>query len=268
MSDSQLTAHQPVYPQEQAATPSSDNAALSQAAIPEIPQAIEIDGKPYTLEQVREAIHGNMKARDYTQKTQALALERQTLQEEREKLEVEKSRVRDELGRFASRDDDDPLSAIAEENPALARVLSPLVKDTQEIKRHMDQQAKEQQTLRARAQLQAEYEGALSQVEGQGRPLFNRDEMRAYMQENGLAPNQVNVAYAALYGGKLGEKYGESQAIQRGATAPAVMGAGQTRVSTPFTGAHDLPGAPDVSQLSWDQVKDLALRDPEIQRGR
>jgi len=265
-----LSAGQPVYPQEKPSGPSGEGAAQVAAETPAaVSQAIEIDGKQFTPDQIREAIQGNMRQRDYTQKTQAVSEREKSVAQERRELEAEWEKLQADKARLmasSSNVETDPFSALSEENPALANALRTLDQRQQKVERAFDEQERERMQQKARAQLNADYENVLSQVESQSRPLFNRDEVRTFMIENNLAPNQVNLAYSALYGGKLGEKYGEQQAIARGASAQPYMGAGQTRVSPTFTGPHDLPGGPKIEGMSWANVAKLAANDPEIPR--
>lgn len=264
MSDSSFTAHQPVYPQDKADAPSGDQAVQAPAVeAPPVASGIEIDGKNYTADQLREAIQGGLRQRDYTQKTQTLAEQRRALEEERELLAAQRAELERGMNREVQTGDD-PFQSIAEENPMLARALSTLNQDLQVTKRHIEEQARERQQQSARAQLQADLEAGLNQLEG--RPLFNRDQVRTFMIENDLRPNQVNTAYAALYGSELGRRVGEQEAMSRGATAAPYMGAGQTRVSPTFTGPHDLPGGPKIEGQSWEAIAKMALNDPEIPR--
>lgn len=265
-SDSVFTQGQPVYPQDKPSGPSGDSAVAQGVETPPAPVGYEIGGKTYTREQLEEAIQGGLRQADYTRKTQEVAQERRSLRDEYERLEAEKAKLRDELKAISPQGDDPEFASFAEENAPLANYLQRLDQRSQKIERHIEEQARERAQQAAIARIHADREASLSRMESAGPPLFNRDQMREYMVQNDLRPDQVHIAYSALYGSELGRRVGEQEAMHRGATAQPYMGAGQTRVSPAFTGPHDLPGGPKIEGQSWEAVMKQALADPEIPR--
>lgn len=255
MSDSSLTTT-PVYPTAQAA---EGNGGPPMAQIPPPgPTTVEIDGKTYAESDLREALRGQMRQDDYTRKTQAAAEERRQLAVERAALEAERARARG-----VSRETPNYLDQIEEEHPQLGKAFRHLTEKVDKISQYDEAEAREREVQRAAAQREADLEATLSTMSGQNRPFFSKPEMREFMVSNGLSPNQAYIAYQALYGHRIAAKLAEQEAVARGATVPAPMGAGASRVSPPFIGAGDAPGI-DMSNVSWEQAKKNAINDPEI----
>jgi len=235
--------------------PDAGNPETTATTGPDSPATIDLDGKQYTEDQVRNLLGGNMRQQDYTQKTQAIAEERRALEEERAAFEEQRSAAPEVT---QSRDEWETTDDVE----ALNNRMAALRQDTQELKSLLKSQVERDERARLQNEAEEQFSANLDGLEGL--PYFDRTEVSQFMLKTGLHPGQERVAYDALYGSRIGRKVGETAAAARGATAPTVMGAGQASISPGFTHPTEVPGAADTIQ-TMQQARDAAMNDPEIQ---
>ena len=265
MSDSQLSIHQPVYPQEPSRQGSSaeDNHETVETVptASQTPSTIEIDGKSYTEDQLKSFIGEGLRQADYTRKTQELARQREQLQSDYQARLDELETLKAEMSSrtiAASPEGEDEISQIKREIRS--------VKD--ELKAELTRDRQQREKDLAVIQAEGELEQALDAFEGQ--PFFNREEMEHVMNVQGLKPHQAQVAYNYLYGARIGQEYGRIQAIRQGASARPPMGANESSISPGFTALDQIAkNSESLYQANgrMRSMKDftrMALNDPEI----
>lgn len=237
MSESQLPTDEP--------TPSVEDANPStpQEDVPSLDE-VEIGGLKVPLEEVNQT-WGKMQAA-HTQRSQALADERRDLERQREEFEAQRNSQPSRSSRSED-DDDDPVSKLLEgQNKLLGR---------------MDAWEQRQQDSMAKLELE---ESKLAAVQSyRNKPLYDEDAMLTYMEQNGLNPNQANVAYNALTGFRAGMSVGEQQAAARRAV-PVMGSSGSPGVSPEITSPRDVIPAPAVGSQSWQDLDELAAGDDSI----
>lgn len=228
------------------------------------PNLVEIDGREYPVDEVKEWMQGGLRQQDYTRKTQALAEERRELERQREDLE----RQREEMLRMGSQGRDDTgldvgFDETTDDVEVLNRRLAALDQKITKVVSGWERKEQEELAAREEAEAQRRLDEGLSKLEN--RPFFDRREVAQFMLNAGLRPGQEEVAYRALYGDRIGRKIGELAATSRGASARPVMGTGQTAISPGFTHPMEVPGAgEDLRNLTPAQLRDLAMNDPEL----
>lgn len=268
MSDTQFSAKSPVYPQvesRQGSTSSDEpEAEANVLSTSETPNHIEIDGKSYTEEQLKTYIGSSMMKADYTRKTQDLARQREELanqyQSKLDELESLKADLLTQKSGNHTPEGDDEISRIMREIHAVASE----VKDVKrEFQKDREQSAKDLATIRADTEL----EEALDSFEG--KPFFNRDDMKHAMTTNGLKAYQAQLAYNYLYGARIGQEYGRLQAIKQGASARPPMGGSGSSISPGFATMDQLANSESLYQANgrmkgMKDITKMALTDQEI----
>jgi hypothetical protein len=228
------------------------------------PTGYEIAGERYTEEEIESALAGAEAVRaerreneaSYTRQTQDIAAKRREVEEMEARANALLSQAERELG---SNPLDETVPGLGKELDSIKQTLSQLTQAQQtEAQIRADRDA---ETERAQA-----VSAAVNSLDG--RPFINDEskaEVRAFMERNNLAPNQVGMAYNAMYGPQIGEERGFQRAVREGAQAgPPQIGAGATSVSPGFTTPQEVPGVEqDVGDMSWDDMKRAALNDPE-----
>jgi hypothetical protein len=125
----------------------------------------------------------------------------------------------------------------------------------------IDRQEKRQQETLAKMQREDDMLAAVQQH--RNRPLYDEDQMLAYMEQNKLGPEHASVAYTAMSGYRRGVSVGEADAAAR--KAPPVMGSGgPPGVNPEFTSPADIQGPPDVGKQSWQDTEMAAAEDDSI----
>ncbi len=263
MSDSQLSADQPVYPGDKPSI--HGNEAKDEQEVTQTPEndqspnedyKIEVGGKSYTEEEIQEALLGGMKDADYRKKTQALAEQRRALEEREREIQE----MQEQMAQGSSSDDNDDDDYYGD--PFDQRISGIENKLNKIYERFQSQEEAE----RARQQQEQEVEQLSMEIDQfSGKPLFNRTKILEYMAENELGVGQVGVAYQALFGSDLGKSLGEAEALKRyGGVTP--MGSSGTNVSPGFTHPTDIQGF-DFNRASDQDVLNAALNDPRRPKG-
>lgn len=263
MSDSQLSAHQPVFP------PTKDPGSGEGPRQDEIPASDEtpstddrilIGEKEYTAAEIEDVFtrRDSLQA-DYTRKTQALAEQRRQLEEERREVEEMKARF---SGSQATDANGDPFNAISEGiDPNLGQVLRRLDERISHLNTAIESREKQAQR---EAEEDAALEANLDRLSSE--PGFERERVLRYALNNALDmtnPAHARVAYEGATGFTLGRALGERAAVERGAGVPAPMGASPSSISPGFTHPSEISRGP-IEDQSWNDLARAAQNDPEV----
>jgi hypothetical protein len=223
---------------------------------PAATEKVVLDGKEYAVDELQEAIRGGLRQSDYTRKTQELARERERLEELEEELRERMASMEQPASlRALSEDEDDPWVQ------RFSRLESQISTVTQALSERQKAEAEEREMQGRVSAIEAEL-NARSMMPG-----FDRNEVLTTMKQYGMdRPDQVEAAYRIVAGPKIGQSLGEKLAISRGAVEPPVMGSNGLAMTAPFATPGEAAPSVDYSKLSWEQVSEMAQKDPRRPR--
>lgn len=214
----------------------------------------EVLGKEYTRAELEEAIRGEMRAADYTRKTQSLADQRREFEEwaEEQRASIEAERAQ---ARPTTAEEDDPWVQRFNRLESMVETVS---------KSLAERQADEAEEAKIKAQMNS-IEQALGSIAHY--PGFDRAQILQTMHSYGMnTPEQVEAAYKIIAGPKIERALAEREAAARGATAPGVMGSNGIAMTPPFSSAQEAAPSFDPGELSWQELAKMAMEDPSRPR--
>lgn len=239
------------------------------------------NGKEFKVSEIMEWKAGSMKAADYTQKTQRVAETSRQLTEREKALEQREQRIaaledalrEREVGGNPQAQPD--FSGLDEMAPGLGKAFQTVFSSNAELKAEIASIRAGQEKAEAEA---AQYlqnasaddamKAALKRFEGD--PFANVEDMQAYMEENNLGPEHVDLVYSGLYGFSRGEVKGatakEQEMIARRANVPPPMGGSQLGIQggTPQEVVGRQAPKKDLRHTPWQEVRDRAKGDPRV----
>jgi hypothetical protein len=254
-------------PGTEAATQGAENAtpAGTKAETEQDEKVVLPDGSQVPLSEVmRWRDRGTNLERGYTQKFEELKKERDALAKERATLESERSASHGRPPATAASNS----SGLDEYVPGLEGRLTGLegtITDFIKEQREARTQAMNRISEDERAERMDDALDAMV-----GKPVAtlvkaDKEEIRAFMEENQLPPEKVDIAFKALYGFQLGEIAKENAMRRRGAgNSPPMKGA---TVGIGASVREDVPAArKPMKDTSFQDMKHQALNDPRRPR--
>jgi hypothetical protein len=227
------------------------------------PTVYELGGEKYTEEQLTAALSGQEQLeamrRDndaaYTRQTQDVAEKRREVEEMEARAKALLSQAEQEFA---------PADPLDETIPGLGKKFQSIEQKLEQLTRTQQEEAAVRAESEAAEQRSQALDAAINSLDG--RPLINdktKAEIRREMELGGYAPQHVGTIYNARFAAQIGEQRGFQRAVRAGAQAgPPQMGAGETGISPGFTTPSEAPGVDvDVSQQSWNDVKEQAMAD-------
>jgi hypothetical protein len=263
MRESRLKYTGPFYHSDPPGTGNPNQGEVPEGASPDgLPATITIDGQEYTPDQLDDAI-GVIEAQkreadaQFTRQTQAIAQKRREVEEmeERARALLERAEQQFDSTDYSSDEPEDSMS----------KRLRGIEESTQKLIRTQEEAAHRQAEAAAIQERERAFQEALNSLNG--KPYINdnaKAELRQYMDQIGLLPQHVIVAYNARYGPQIGEQKGLHMAMSKGPLAgPPLMGSGGQSISPGFTTPQEIPGATvPIERKSWDDLKYEAMNDP------
>jgi septal ring factor EnvC (AmiA/AmiB activator) len=263
-----LSQGQPVYPTGDRPAPETPDPAPAEVSASPDPDPsgfqLEIDGKVYTEAEVKNLLsrESNMNA-DYTQKMQGIADQKRSLEAEREQMQAQFEADKEALLEEA-RTTQDPYATQDESQQHLSQLERRLTQRMEKLQGAFEKDQADRQRAIAAVEADAELEDAVDQF--RNHPFANIDEMRNFMKTQGFKPHQAQLAYNALYAGKVGLNMGQQMAVARGASVQPPMGAAPTSISPGISHPSEMPNVEnvDLRETNWRQISKMAQEDPEI----
>jgi hypothetical protein len=246
---------------EEAKAPEEGKAKPQETTREDSPQTIEIGGKEFPIDEVLEWKDAGLRQADYTKKTMALAEEKREWQS---KIEASDARIAQLEAALSApqKDPKNPYAPLDDYVPGLSEPLAEIRQELKELRSAQEKAETEAAEYMRTADAEEAIDAALAKYQEQ--PFANLQEMKSFMQERNLGPDQVDLVYARLYGEKRGEAIKEAAMRKRNADAPAPMGA--SRVGIPGSSAEEIAAATSsgkpIQETSWQELRDRALADP------
>lgn len=247
MSDNQIPTDEAF---EESQDPSVEEESPSAHDQSQLPEEVKIGDETYRREEVEEVFKefgGDWRKMQaaHTNRSKEVAAERREV--ERQKAEIE--RMKAEL---AGRSDGRQETSYDEDDP-----VQTLLREQREIKERLDRQEQRYQASMADLEQQDKLDKAMDGL--RGKPGFNENDVREYLSVHGLGPEHASLVYQALSGFKLGEVYGEANAVSRyrspvlGSTTPGGVSPG---VSETFATPQR-----SIADVSWEEIEREAVND-------
>lgn len=227
------------------------------------PTVYELGGEKYTEEQLTAALSGQEQLEAARRENEA-AYTRQTQNIAEKRREVEEMEARAKALLSQAEQEFAPADPLDETIPGLGKKFQSIEQKLEQLTRTQQEEAAARAERSAANQRSEAIQAAIDSLDG--RPYVNdqsKSEIRSYLERGNFGPEHVGTVYNALYGPQIGEQRGFQRAVREGAQAgPPPLGAGETGISPGFTTPSEAPGVEvDVSQQSWNDVKEQAIAD-------